>query len=568
MSAYGRRESAEEIYARLCAADGEPCAEPWSEPFPLCAASTLPAFPTGALPAWLRDYVEALAEETQTPVDMAGLLSLAFLAAACQGRYWLTVRPGWEEPLTLWVMVVLGPGNRKSGVFKALCAPIRAYQRDEAERLKVEVRQSAERLDVLEGKLKAAKTAVIKGSGDMQEVDALAAEVARFRPVRAPRLLADDVTPEALVELIEKNDGRLAILSPEGGSLFGVFAGRYTSHGGANLDAFLKAHTGDDISVDRLTRGGNSASAPVLTVGLTVQPFLLEGAMSNLEFQGRGLLARFLYALPDDPMGRRNCRAPSVPPAIADAYRAGVARLLALEPERDKAGEVVPCLLSPSANALEALLCFSEVQEPELGRGGSLSPVKDFCSKLAGAAARIAGLLHLAEWGPDGGSRAVDASSMAAALEIAHWARAHALAAFSAMGADPAVSSAEVILHWIKRERLQDFSQRDAFNALRSRFRRADELDAPLLLLVDHGFIRLRAEEPRTGPGRKRSPVFDVNPSTHNTHNTQNTQNGGSGANSAYSAYSAGPSEDENRDGPESLRPEDEVARQEVKIRL
>jgi hypothetical protein len=42
---------------------------------------------------------------------------------------------------------------------------------------------------------------------------------------------------------------------------------------------------------------------PCLTIGLTVQPEILQGLAGRPGFRGRGLLARFLYSLPasDDP---------------------------------------------------------------------------------------------------------------------------------------------------------------------------------------------------------------------------------------------------------------------------
>src|ERR1051325_7749877 len=45
-------------------------------------SQVLPPFPTDALPDWLRLFVESLAKATQTPTDMAGVLSLCACAAA------------------------------------------------------------------------------------------------------------------------------------------------------------------------------------------------------------------------------------------------------------------------------------------------------------------------------------------------------------------------------------------------------------------------------------------------------------------------------------------------------
>ena len=60
-------------------------------------------------------------------------------------------------------------------------------------------------------------------------------------PVR-PRLVADDVTAEAAGSLLAEQDGRLAVLSAEGG-IFTTIAGRYST--APNLKVFLKGHAGD-----------------------------------------------------------------------------------------------------------------------------------------------------------------------------------------------------------------------------------------------------------------------------------------------------------------------------------
>ncbi|MES5921928.1 hypothetical protein QCI44_28880 [Bacillus cereus group sp. RP37] len=49
----------------------------------------VPLFPVEVFPKWLREYIEGVAEQTQTPVDMAcmmalSVLSVAFLAKRCR----------------------------------------------------------------------------------------------------------------------------------------------------------------------------------------------------------------------------------------------------------------------------------------------------------------------------------------------------------------------------------------------------------------------------------------------------------------------------------------------------
>ena len=58
----------------------------WEPPIPF-TQHTLPTFPVDAFPPEIRDYVLAVAETTQTPVDMAATAALAVLALCQQGKY-------------------------------------------------------------------------------------------------------------------------------------------------------------------------------------------------------------------------------------------------------------------------------------------------------------------------------------------------------------------------------------------------------------------------------------------------------------------------------------------------
>jgi hypothetical protein len=53
------------------------------------------------------------------------------------------------------------------------------------------------------------------------------------------------VTPETLAVMMRQQDGRMGVISPEGG-LFAILAGRYSS-GTPNLDLVLKAWSGDPV---------------------------------------------------------------------------------------------------------------------------------------------------------------------------------------------------------------------------------------------------------------------------------------------------------------------------------
>ena len=93
-------------------------------PFTPFAEEYRPQFPTDKLPSVLGSMVECLAEATQTPEEMGGLLSLGVLATLFQSRFRVEVTPDWQEPLCLYCAAVAPPGERKSAVISALTAAL------------------------------------------------------------------------------------------------------------------------------------------------------------------------------------------------------------------------------------------------------------------------------------------------------------------------------------------------------------------------------------------------------------------------------------------------------------
>jgi hypothetical protein len=66
---------------------------PWEPPVPFDQLD-LPPFPTAALPEPLRGFVECLATATQTPADLAGMLTLSAVAAAAAKKITVKLREG------------------------------------------------------------------------------------------------------------------------------------------------------------------------------------------------------------------------------------------------------------------------------------------------------------------------------------------------------------------------------------------------------------------------------------------------------------------------------------------
>jgi putative DNA primase/helicase len=507
-----------------------PQGEEWEPPIPLTDVRLTP-FPTHAFPSWLREFLEAEATATQTPPDLPGMLSLAVLAAACAGRFMVQVRDGWPEPVNLYTVVALPPATRKSTVFAAFTRPLEEFESEESRRLLPQVTDAQNRRKILEASLQKANAAAANAKPGEQEAalseaSRKARELAELKSPVLPRLIADDVSPEKISGLLADQGGRMAILSSEGG-IFELMAGRYSPNSMPNLDVFLKGHSGDALRVDRVGRASEFIAAPALTIGLTVQPEVIEGLAKKPGFRGRGLLGRFLYAIPVSMVGRRQPNPPPVPEQVRETYRRSVMALLRIPAVSNQEGNMTPYVLRLSSEAGHLLQAFEAELEPRLGPFGDLGSMSDWAGKLVGTTARIAGLLHLANYAEEFApwTPPIGAAAMSAAIELGLYLIAHAQAAFATMDADPDASNAKHLLRWIESHRCESFTKRDLFQGVRGRFKKAVHLDAPLRMLVDHGFIDERPSEDHAGAGRKPSPTYDVNPLwlSQNSHNTQNS---------------------------------------------
>ncbi|WP_432995837.1 YfjI family protein [Dactylosporangium sp. CA-233914] len=420
------------------------------------------------------------------------------------------MRSGWREPCNLFTVVVLPPGSRKSAVFATMTGPLLTAERALIERAKPAIVE-AELAQRVAGK-SAERAANAAANADAATRDRLLAEAAAAAmsadaiaiPVM-PRLIADDVTSEQAASLLAEQGGRLAVLSPEGG-IFATLAGRYS--GAPNLEVFLKGHAGDMLRVDRRSRPAEHVDRPALTLGLAVQPEVLRDIAQMPGFRGKGLLARILFAVPENTVGRRRIGTEPVPEPMRRAYADNLGALVAALD-----GWTDPAVMPLTAEANARVLDIEREVEPRLGPGGAWAHIIDWGSKYVGAVVRIAGLLHLAQYLGAGCTRPIPAATVDQAAALGRYFAEHALTAFDDMGADPVVDDARHVLAWIERTACERFTKRELFTAMsRGRFRKAADLDPALNLLQAHGYLHPEPQPERAGAGRPPSPAWLTHP--------------------------------------------------------
>ncbi len=500
----GSWQPVEEAFPDAGPAPAGEVVEEWPEPV-LPGTQTTPEIPADILPTWSGDMARAVSESTQTPPALAVLACLAVLATCVQRRYEVEPVPGYFEPTPLWCAVASAAGTRKSSVLHAIQVPIVGWEKLNADRMRRDIARVNAARAVSKQKIARLLQDAAKAK-DATEREAIRAEIEQEEltqpdEIRAPRLFTSDATPERVQGLLAEHGERMAVLSDEAGS-FQIMGGLY-SGGQAHLDVYLQGHAGSSMRVDRASRAVH-IDRPALSMGLLVQPGTLADVAGSKRFRDSGLLARFLWAIPESTVGRRDVRRHiPIPEHVQEAYKRGIFGLL------EGWGEPVgkPKVLSLTEPARELWFDFAQQIENEQGEGGVYESIADWTSKLPGQLARVAAILELAEMGL--AADEVSELSMRRSLQLGGLLIEHARAAFGLLGTDAVDSDAAAVVRWVIGNGLQEFTRRDAQKGQEGRFRSVDRLQKALDRLEAGDVVR---STKRRNKGAPPSLVYRVNP--------------------------------------------------------
>ena len=473
-----------------------------------------PEPPTDLLPGVFGDYAKGLSDALQTPPTMAVLFTLAVLSLALQRKF--KVSPfgdDYTEPVCVWVVILADSGERKSALIQRLLKPVLLKEAKLAESMRSEIVERETLRKIAQRRTEKLQADAAKEDSPVRrgEIVREITELAEQTPdeLRPPRFFTGDVTPERLQAMLVEHNGRMAVMSDEGG-IFAVLAGLY-SGGEAVVDVALQAYSGSSVRVDRGSRTA-VIDRPALTFGLGMQPGLL-GDMApaaKRKFRSSGTFARFFFGLPATRIGKRDMgQRVTIPVDLEARYRGEVLRLLEIEARIDVAeGEDDEHILLLSDSARELWVRFAQKIENEQAEGGPLESMRDWCAKLPGGALRVAGLFYVA--GHGGPDEAINEDTMKRAVGLCLRLIRHAQAVFDLIGADPATDDARVCWRWIERKGESEFLRSDLHRAHHTRFDKIDRLIVALETLKTRNLITGPHKGTATGG---RPPIYYlVNP--------------------------------------------------------
>lgn len=462
------------------------------------SADSLPPFPIDCLPSRLRNYVEAVAIHTQTPMDMAAGAALGVLAACLQGKVKVEGNIGHYEQTSLYIFLIAPPGSRKSAVIHALTAAIEDYEQKYNEGNKTAMRRNKQERESLQRDInRLTRQLEVKYDTltelELQHTQDKLVELPEIKPLQ---IFTDDCTSESMIRLLKDNHGRMALISAEGGA-FDNIVGRYTKK--PNLDVWLKGICGDTIRVDRINREPDYIRNPALSMIISAQPGVLSELMQSSLLDGRGFLARLFYINIPSAAMPKSFRSAPIPATIREDYDHLIFHLLNLSEN-----EPITLHLAPEAINQMDELCHSV----EAYLRNEHRDMREWGSKYIGLVLRTAGLLHIAA----DGAGDIQTEMVENAIRIGSYAFHHALYAYSILGADETVEKALHVVTKLRKLSVTSISRSDLYQKCRGRFfRDAKEMEPALNLLEQHGYIWLDVPA-YSGVGRPSVGTIYVNP--------------------------------------------------------
>jgi hypothetical protein len=227
-----------------------------------------------------------------------------------------------------------------------------------------------------------------------------------------------------------------------------------------------------------------------LAVHLMAQPEIAARMLGKSLYKAQGMLARFLICAPASRIGTRAHDGSAADPrddARLRRYWQALRQLLERQPSEnpDLGGLDPPCLaLSPEARSLlvEAYNSIEAAQQDN----GELVTIREFASKAAEHACRIAAVLTLMS---QGDAIAVDRETMRSAVELVQfYLREHVrLAGAAAVSLE--IGNAVKLQEWLKRTGRRDVTARNIMQKGPYAIREAPAAKAALRTLLEHGWL-------------------------------------------------------------------------------
>ena len=385
-------------------------------------------FPIDSLPVIVKDAVIDVENYVQAPTALIASCVLGVMSLVCQGVVKVRRDNALVSPISLILLAVAEPNERKSFVESFFTPPIIEWEKATQKVYAKKWHQYEAELIAFEAQ-KAKAEKVIKTSNgndtELKELTRKLAKVLESEPAKplTPKLLYADATKESLTKNLDEKYPCAGAISSEGGAVLG--GASFTRDSVVSAFSFYNSiWSGETVSVSRSGDGDRVLDEVALMMSLAVQPEVLDQFLSKGGDMARGIgfIARSLLCYPESKQGDRPYRnAPKTFPAVDLLNNRMVSILDKLDKHICK-GRLKRDVLSLSDDAKQIWENYYNKTEKDQRKGGQNEFIRDVAGKTADNASRIAGILHLIDFdNQKEGDKTISQSHMKSGADIAEY---------------------------------------------------------------------------------------------------------------------------------------------------
>lgn len=459
-------------------------------PRPLRKTSAPPEpYPVEALGGILAGGATAIQEKIQAPLAICAQSVLATTSLAVQGYADIILQTGQRRPLSSFFLSIAATGERKSSSDDEAMKPVEEREKELRQLYDVDMvawqnaydawEEQRKRIikDTKTHKTQESRRDALDGLGEAPPVPLM------------PMLTCPEPTFEGLCKLLMGGHPSIGVFSTEGGQFIG---GHGMSEDNKLKTAAAVSCLWDGKPVKRVRSGDGATVMPGRRVSmhLMAQPGVASQMLSDPALADQGLLSRLLVCAPDTTAGTRFYREASAQSVQAlQRYQERIAATLhePLPLAEGKMNELAPRALRFTGEGGKVLIGFADHVESLIAPGGAMEPIRGLANKLPEHAARLAGVIALAE---NIHIREVTHHHATAGVMLAEYYANEALRLFGESRLHPDIALAERLLHWLHHSwdleivSLPDIYQR-SLNAI------GDKSTASRIVTVleDHGWL-------------------------------------------------------------------------------
>ncbi len=448
-------------------------------------------FPLNALTPRLQQAAYEIAKETEAPIASVVSALLAAISLVCQGKLKIRKRRNLISTVSMWFIVVLGSGERKSTVKDLVFKAVKEFMAEQDEIHRQKMTTFNEKTDSwkaeAKGILAAIKKKAAKGESTVEDQCRLDQHnsIKPMKPIKF-KLLHEKFTPLAIIKNLSECYPTTGIISDEAAC---VFSGR----GLSDMGLINRGLDGSMMSVERASEESLIVREPAITMALYVQQEIIDDFFNKKGSLARaiGLLARCYYVAPPGTAGTRLLANSVITYGEAtQVFHQRCKEILESHVSESVHGLPEKSELVFAPDAQSRWECEHDHIELMMQPGGYFENDKDFASKLADKMARLAALLHYFE----GYEGPISLDTLERSIDISIWFAEEFVRNFAKPQLPPKEQvNANLLLCWlanfvrtsnqwfIKKNDLRQYGP----NPLRNKI----DLNAALLLLWQQGIL-------------------------------------------------------------------------------